>query len=223
MDKISSKKACRMAVDLIEEQLNVLPISIAMLSSLPERIDASIRFQRKRRPVKTGSAAAIVAADTGRGAGIDAGTETGTKTGIDAQADARALLAFDIAGAHRALRDNPAQRQRHQRVLVGNALLAVGMFLKEHGIAATRTPEVQFLGHVCNAIVNDDTFRIEAGYVPGASFDGLVIDSSLDGAALFGAGNGEGFMAFGDAIALLQRLAEYLRGTQDFVSGGDAG
>jgi hypothetical protein len=213
MNKVSSKEACRMAVDLIETQLRVLPISLAMLSSLSSgagaasadsaRIADAIQLKRKQRAVKTGSAAAIVVAATGT--------------------EAEPLLAFDLSAAYRALRDNADQARAYQGILVGNALLAVGMFLKENGISTTRTPEVQFLGHVCNAIINDNTFRIESGYVPGASFDGLIIDSSLDGSRLFGDGAAAGFMEFGDAIALLQRLAQYLQGTQEFVSGGDAG
>ncbi|RXZ33831.1 hypothetical protein D9O50_12125 [Oxalobacteraceae bacterium CAVE-383] len=208
MDKVSSKEACRMAVDLIEAQLRVLPLSIAMLSSLdltsgPGRIPDTIRLPRKPRAAKTGSAAVIAAA----GAGLS--TE--------------AHLVFDLSASQQALQNNPSRLIHDQRILVGNSLLAVGMFLKENGISATRTPEVQFLGHVCNAIINGNTFRIESGYVPGASFDGLIIDSSLDGARLFGDDVEEGFMAFGDAVALLQRLAQYLRGTQEFVSGGDAG
>jgi hypothetical protein len=207
MNKVSSKEACRMAVDLIEAQLRVLPISIAMLSSLSSGAGAiaanAIQLQRKQRPVKTGSAAAIVVADTGGAA--------------------EPLLSFDLSAARQALRDDADQARVYQGILVGNALLAVGMFLKENGISTTRTPEVQFLGHVCNAVINANAFRIEPGYVPGASFDGLIIDSSLDGARLFGDGTAEGFMEFGDAIALLQRLAQYLQGTQEFVSGGDAG
>jgi hypothetical protein len=213
MNKVSSKEACRMAVDLIEAQLRVLPISMAMLSSLssgggaiaadPARVANTIQLQRKQRPLKTGSAAAIVAADTGT--------------------EAEPLLAFDLSAACQALHDDADQARAYQGILVGNALLAVGMFLKEKGISATRTPEVQFLGHVCNAIINGNTFRIEPGYVPGASFDGLIIDSGLDGARLFGDGTAAGFMEFGDAIALLQRLGQYLQGTQEFVSGGDAG
>ncbi|HEY4319354.1 MAG TPA: hypothetical protein VGN04_17275 [Herbaspirillum sp.] len=211
MNKVSSKEACQMAIDLIETQLRVLPISIAMLSSLssssdaagPARIADTLQLNRKPRPARTGSAAVIAAADTG--------------------IETEPLLRFDLSAASRALRDDPVQAIAYQRILVSNALLAVGMFLKENGISATRTPEVQFLGHVCNAIINANTFRIGAGYVPGASFDGLIIDSSLDGARLFGDAAVDGFMTFGDAIALLQRLAQYLQGTQEFVSGGDAG
>jgi hypothetical protein len=216
MNKVSSKEACRMAVSLIEAQLDVLPISIALLSSASSassaeagRIADTLQLQRKPRPAKTGSAAAIVAADAGNG------------TAGETEADAP--WTFDISASSRALRDDASRKLRHQRILVGNALLAVGMFLKEHGIAPTRTPEVQFLGHVCNAVINANRFRIESGYVPGASFDGLVIDSSLDGALLFADETQDGFMESGDAIALLQRLAQYLKGTQEFVSGGDAG
>jgi hypothetical protein len=206
MNKVSGKEACQLAVNLIEEQLSVLPISIAMISACataqniePLQIPNAIHLPRKRRPLKTASA--------GTAANVEAGSD----------------FTFDVPAVDRALHENPLRRMHYQRVLVSNALLAVGFFLKEHGISATRTPEIQFLGHVCNAIVNANMFRIEAGYVPGASFDGLVIDSTLDGALLFGNGVTGGFMEFGDAVALLQWLAQYLRGMQDFVSGGDAG
>lgn len=49
-----------------------------------------------------------------------------------------------------------------------------------------------------------------------------MIDSTLNGSPLFGDGVNEGFMEFGDAVALLQWLARYLRGEKNFVSGGDA-
>lgn len=208
MKKIDSKEACRMAIGLIEAQLRVLPLYIAALSApassaQADGASATVRLRRKQRPVKSGSAAVIAAAD----AGIDADTH----------------VEFDLAATRQALQDDPDLVAHAQRTQVGNALLAVGMFFREHGIAETRTPEVQFLGHACNAILNADTFRIEAGYVPDASFDGLTIDSSLDGKRLFGDGIGDGFMEFGDAAALLQRLAQSLRGTREFVSGGDAG
>jgi hypothetical protein len=113
--------------------------------------------------------------------------------------------------------------KRNLRVLASNALLAVERFLKEHDISDSRTLEIQFLHHVCNAIANENVFRIAPGYIPGASFDKLVIDSSLDGTVLFGDDVAEGFMKFDDAIALLQQLARHLRGVPQFVSGGDAG
>jgi len=197
MNKVSGKEACRLAVDLIDEQLSVLPISIATISAPALQISNAIQLPRKRRPLKTEAA----------GTAANAGTD----------------FTFDIPAADRALHDNPLRTMHYQRLLVSNALLVVGFFLKEHGISATRTPEIQFLGHICNAILNANTFRIEPGYVPGASFDGLVIDSTLDGAVLFGNGVTGGFMELGDAAALLQRLAQHLRGMQDFVSGGDAG
>jgi hypothetical protein len=160
MNKMSSKQACRMAVDLIEEQLSVLPVSLATAAS---------------------------------------------------------------PAANQAQQENAVHKTRYQRILAGNALLAVWVFLKEHGIAGNRTPEIQFLGHICNAIINANTFHIASGYVPGASFSSLTIDSTLDGALLFGDGANAGFMEPADAVALLQWLAQSLRGTQEFVSGGDAG
>lgn len=86
-----------------------------------------------------------------------------------------------------------------------------------------RTPEFQFLAHVVNAILHGNRFRIASGYMPVASFDGLVIDESLDGLPLFGEEQSRGFIELGDAVALLQWLARYLRGEMNYVSGGDAG
>lgn len=86
-----------------------------------------------------------------------------------------------------------------------------------------RTPEIQFLGHVCDAIFNNNTFDIDPGYMPIATFDGLIVDSVLSGTLLFGDDVTEGFMEFGDAIALLQWLSHFFNGEKDFVTGGDAG
>lgn len=109
------------------------------------------------------------------------------------------------------------------RVVVGNALLAVGMFMTEHDMLSMRTPECQFLAHVVSAILNGNRFRIAPGYMPVAAFDGLVVDESLDGMLLFGDEQARGFIEVGDALALLQWLARYLRGEKYYISGGDAG
>jgi len=196
MEKVISKEACQLAVKLIEEQLEVLSISIAMILAddiEPGSSVKSIQLQRKRRPLKTGS------------------------TGV---ADAQI---FEFHVPDRALRENQLRKMNCLRVLISNALLALNSFLKEYNIAASRTSQIQFLGHICNAIINANTFRINPGYIPGASFDGLEIDSTLDGVLLFGDGVTEGFMEFGDAVALIQWLAHHLRETQHLVSGGDAG
>ncbi len=121
---------------------------------------------------------------------------------------------FDIA---------PTHQQRYLSTVVGNALLAVGMFLKAHDMAAMRTPEIQFLDHACDAILNGNRFRLESGYMPMAGFDGLIIDSRLDGHLLFDQDGQPGFMGWGDAIALLQWLLRYWDGSRHFVTGGDAG
>jgi hypothetical protein len=157
MEKVSSKEACQLAANLIDEQLAVLSIALPMLTD-----DQSPN-------------------------------------------------------------QNLSQKMICRRVLISNALLAVWVFLKEHDISDSRTPQVQFLRHLGSAIVNMNTFRIEPGYVPGASFNGLSIDSTLNGARLFADDVTTGFMTFDDAIALLQWLSRHLRGVQNYVSGGDAG
>lgn len=100
---------------------------------------------------------------------------------------------------------------------------AAGMFFREHEMSQVRIPEVQFLGRVVDAILNLNTFQIDTDYIPKATFDGLVIDDSLNGSPVFGDGTGTGLMAFGDGVALLQYLSRYLRGEKNFISGGDAG
>ncbi|HEY4071975.1 MAG TPA: hypothetical protein VGM52_02610 [Herbaspirillum sp.] len=133
------------------------------------------------------------------------------------------LAVLSMSGAAVSPQENALPRQQYLRVLTGNALLAVECFLKEHHISDSRTLEIQFLRHVCNAIVNGNVFSIAPGHIPGASFDGLVIDNALDGRHLFGDDVTEGFMAFDDAINLLDQLARHLRNVPSIVSGGDAG
>jgi hypothetical protein len=206
MKKMSNDLAHRSAIILIEEQLQTLPISISGIlhpsttSTAPnELLDSLTMLQNKRKARDTGSGGNIVA---------DA-----------AQGDA----ALNLHVPSQALMNNPLQRTASLRVVISNALLAVGMFFKAHDMAQMRTPEVQFLNHVCDTILNANRFNLESGYMPIATFDGLVIDSSLNGAFLFGDGAQDGFMEFGDAIALLQWLSRYLHGERSFVTGGDAG
>lgn len=131
-------------------------------------------------------------------------------------------IVADAAEEEHALLMSPAEAEC-VRVMVSNSLLAVGAFMQTHNMLAMRTPEFQFLGHVVKSILNDNTFDLLPGYMPVASFDGLKIDSSLHGMPLFADERGAGFMEFGDAVALLEWLARYLRGERNYVSGGDAG
>jgi hypothetical protein len=194
-----------MAIDLIEEQLRVLPVSIATILQSGQVGDADLAasthlmLKRKRRAGKTGSAGNIVA--------DCAPPET----------------SLNLRESLQAMQSSPGIKTDYLRVVISNALLAVGMFFRQHNMAEMRTPEVQFLGHVINAILNANTFSIDTGYIPIAAFDGLVVTSALNGMPLFGSRSGEGFMEFGDAIALLQWLSRYLRGESEFISWGDAG
>lgn len=194
-----------LAINLIEEQLRVLPVSIAMIldSAKAGATDAGstpvLMLHRKQKRAKTGSAGNIV---------------------VD---NAQATTVLDLETSHKILHESSVQKATYMRVVISNALLAVGMFLQKHDLASMRTPEIQFLDHVMDAILNANTFTIEQGYIPMATFDGLVIDSKLDGKPLFSDGVEEGFMEFGDAVALLQWLAHYLHKEKHFVTGGDAG
>jgi hypothetical protein len=204
MSKMSGEKASQLAINLIEEQLQVLPIAIAMIwqsadvGNVEEGLLAEV-LKRKPRLPKTGSAGNIAA----------------SYAAVDPK--------WDFHASTRALHSDPLQKNRYLRVVISNVLLTVGAYFKENNMAEMRTPEVQFLGHVYKAILNENTFDLEEGYLPIATFDGLVIDSRLNQTPLFGDGTAEGFMEFGDAIALLQWLSRFLRGEKNFVSGGDAG
>lgn len=188
--------ATTLAADLIEVQLRTLPISIAAIAqAFSSGKIAPLSLKKTLRVVKTGSGGNIVADEA-----------PPTEAGLSPEAARMSQSQSECL-----------------RVVVGNALLAVGMFMKEHDMLSMRTPEFQFLAHVVNAILHGNRFRIASGYMPVASFDGLVIDESLDGLPLFGEEQSRGFIELGDAVALLQWLARYLRGEMNYVSGGDAG
>ncbi|MFM0048257.1 hypothetical protein [Caballeronia grimmiae] len=110
------------------------------------------------------------------------------------------------------------------RVPCLNAILAVADFFDVHRLSSSRTPEVQFLMRLRDAAVNGERFRIGADeYVPHAAYGGLIIDKTLDGAALFGDGAETGFIAFGDVVGLLGYLRKLLKSMQAVISSGDAG
>jgi hypothetical protein len=192
MNKMHGSEGSQQAINLIEEQLHALAVSIALASreSSGAMIDSGLsQLKRKSRPHSTGSGGNIASDD-----------------------------------AHHAISGrNPFEKNHYVRIVIGNALLVVRLFLIEHEMATMRTPEIQFLGHVCDAVLNENTFDIDPGYIPIATFDGLTISSELSGTPLFGDGVNEGFMEFGDAAALLQWLVRFLSGEQHFVTGGDAG
>lgn len=228
MDKVSNKEACQLAVQLIESQLAMMSIAISNGPSSGAGGDG------RNHATKAGSDS-----DAGAGAGDADSAGTGNaihlprkgqplKVGlpgstVTSNAEAEHDLRFEHQTLAQLRETDPSLEITYRRILAGNALLAVEAFLKKYDIAVSRTPEIQFLGHACNAIINLNKFHIEPGYIPVASFDGLTIDSTLDGAALFDDGINTGFMASGDAVALLQWLAHHLRGERAFVSGGDAG
>lgn len=204
MSKANGEKASLLASYLIEEQLRVLPVAAAMIlqpidGDFERHAGENLLLRRKRTTLRTGSGGNIAMEYA----------EPGTE--------------LDFHGSIRLLQEDPQQKISYLRVVVSNALLAVGLFLREHQMAQIRIPEIQFLGHVVDAIQNANIFDIPDGYMPHASFEDLVIDRHLNGTPLFGENGHQGFMEFGDAIALLQWLARYLRGERNFVSGGDAG
>lgn len=186
-------KTTVLAADLLDEQLRTLPLAIAAILQAPE--DVSLHAPHLPQRLRL--------VQTASGGNLVADTSAAT-TG-------RACLL------------DTSTRQACIQNLLGNALLAVESFLKAHGMDTVRTPEIQFLGHLTDAILNDNTFALSAGYMPTASFDGLVIDARLHGMPLFGTPEQRGFMEFGDVLALLGWLSRYLRGETRYVSGGDAG
>lgn len=206
MSKTRAVKASLLAAGLIEEQMDALSIAIAAVAKAYEAGQVErqhldrVLHHRKLRLVKTASGGNIVAEKAEH---------------PDKNPDPEYKLPLSTRngdGKHDSL-----------RVLVGNSLIAVGAFMRMHDMLDMRTPEFQFLGHVVDALLNGNTFRIKEGYMPVASFDGLIIDHGLDGHLLFAQGSAPGFMEFGDALALLQWMQRYLRGELGYVSGGDAG
>ncbi|GGI20748.1 MAG: hypothetical protein REI95_01250 [Oxalicibacterium faecigallinarum] len=202
---MSGESVSQCTLHLIEEQLQVLPISIATIMQADEvgetasQLLSKLFLKRKPRHKKTGSAGNIVAEEAQPSEDID----------------------FHEASEY--LREHPLEKMDYARVLVSNSLLSVGIYMRDHDMASMRTPEFQFLGHVVNALLNNNRFKVNEGYMPMATFDGLVIDSSLNGTRVFAEKGEDGFLEFGDAVALLQWLSRYLRGEKRFVSGGDAG
>lgn len=110
------------------------------------------------------------------------------------------------------------------RVPCLNAIVAVAAFFDTHRLSNSRTPEVQFLMRLRDAVVSADTLRLAPGESrPHAAYGGLVIDDDLDGRALFGNGVEPGLLTFGDVIGLLGFLRSLLRSMQSLISSGDAG
>lgn len=199
------EKTSGQAIALIEAQLHTLPVSIAAVLEAFE-VDAAeaallekLVLSRKPRQARTGSGGNIVAAA------------------------AQALPPLDFRALSQGLEAQPRGKLDHLRILAGNSLVVVGAFLHRHDMLSMRTPEVQFLGHVMQALLNGNLLRIAPGRMPTAAFDGLVIDAGVDGRPVFDTADQEGLMAIGDAIALLQWLSRYFRGEGGYVSGGDAG
>lgn len=206
MKKLQGTDAVEAAIALIEEQLQVIPVSVASILNSSgwnqksiDATNAGMQLRRRRSPAKTGSVGNIITAET------------------------RSDLTLDFQAAYQPMQADPAQRARYLRTVIGNALLAASAFLKAHDMGEIRTPEVRFLLHLHDALLNGYRFTVQPGYQPIATFDGLVIDASLDGTPLFDDDGSPGFMELGDAVALLQWLARYLRGGEHFVTNGDAG
>ena len=204
MSNTQGLKASVLAANLIEAQVKTLPVTIAALSKTFEVGEVEqayldrILHHRKLKLVTTASGGNIVAEKA----------EHPDKRPAD-----NTLLAVGQL----------YDKQTCIHLLVGNSLVTVGTFMQAHDMLDMRTPEFQFLGHVVDAILNAYTFNIKSGYMPVASFDGLVIDSHTNGMPVFSTGTATGFMEVGDALALLEWMSRYLRGERSYVSGGDAG
>lgn len=202
---MSGQKASQHVLHLVEEQLRILPITVATILHADEldNVDpkplSSLLLKRKPHSRKTGSGGNIVAQEVQPTEAID----------------------FQESSQH--LHDHPLDKTECVRVLISNSILSLGIYMRDHDMMCMRTPEIQFLAHVVSGIANGNRFSIKEDYVPMATFDGLVIDNRLNGALVFADGKEEGFIELGDAVALLQWLSRYLRGEKKYISGGDAG
>lgn len=122
-----------------------------------------------------------------------------------------------------------ALHQDQQRLLAvtrlasTNAILAVAGFFEAHDFSELRTPEVQFLMRIRDAVANGNMFQIEDERIPTASFNGLIITSQLNGSPLFDDGVTTGSIDSGDVAALMRYLIDHLSGAQTLISAGDAG
>jgi hypothetical protein len=200
------KAACLAGIALIEEQLAALRVYAAALTywsetneTVPDVMGAAGIMKRKRIPVETQLHTAGNPATNG---------------------DETPEIPADLLP----LGEDPARLASLVRVAGSNALLAVADFFQAHDLSTLRTPEVQFLMDLRNAIANGNRFAIGHGqYLLAASFEGLVIDETLDGTLVFGDGKQDGFVELGDVVVLLEVLMYHLRGMQRPSPGGDAG
>ncbi|GAC1412379.1 MAG: hypothetical protein NVSMB6_14250 [Burkholderiaceae bacterium] len=197
MTPLPAKDAIRLAQRLIEEQLTVLTVFIPASAACGRDSTAS-----------AGAASSTARADALHDSARD---QSLPDLGMNAQVCATRLQGI------------PLDQEKFLCVLASNALLAIGMFLQAHSMSTLRTAEIQFLGHVRNAILNGGLFAVGPGEIPLASFDGRMINESLNGRPVFADSSANGFLAPADAVALLSWLWSYLHQTQELVSGGDAG
>jgi hypothetical protein len=149
---------------------------------------------------------------------LDAGAQSPSSKGVELERRHEPPLVIASDG-------EPLSRATMRRVLVSNALLAVGDFLSDHHIDLSRAPEIQFLARVRDAIRSGNMINVRSDEpLPEATFAGLKIDASANGKPLFGDEDAsDGLLCIGDAVALMQRVAEHLRGMRNLYSAGDAG
>jgi hypothetical protein len=131
--------------------------------------------------------------------------------------------ALGLESSWDALHQDPQRLLGVMRVASTNAILAVAGFFEAHGFSELRTPEVQFLMRIRDAVANGNRFQIEDERIPTASFNGLIITNKLNGSPLFDDGVTTGSIDSGDVAALLRYLVDHLRGAQTLISAGDAG
>jgi hypothetical protein len=128
-----------------------------------------------------------------------------------------------LAASWDALHQDPQRLSGVMRVASTNAILAIAGFFDAHGFSELRTPEVQFLMRIRDAIANGNRFQIEDERIPTASFNGLIITSELNGSPLFDDGVTTGCIDSGDVAALMRYLIDHLSGAKTMISDGDAG
>lgn len=203
MNATDGERVLSLGMAMVDEQLRFLPTSLAAVArhfdaGAPAAPDVLSSLRRKSKPMVSGSGGNIVAEKADKPDKADPYAPESTT-------------------------DRVPQREEAYRLLISNALLAVGAFMRAHEMLTMRTPEIQFLSHVVDALLSGGKFWLAPGYMPIAVFDGLSIDAGLNGKSLFAEGDEPGFMELGDAVALLQWLSRYLHGERRYVSGGDAG
>jgi len=101
--------------------------------------------------------------------------------------------------------ENPRATFAFLGLVIKSALLHVGDAFSAAGYL-DRSPELEFLRHVRNAVAHGNKFNIASPLKRPASFRSYSISEALQGCRLLRDREGDGYLHDGDALALLDYL-----------------